>query len=302
MVRDVLNGSNGDQKWAHDILKVDGTVIVLQEILEILRILVSKLEPKRGLSSMKQSIIWPFSQSDIEAYLSKIGRCKQNVMLAFQMQDRNNTSLILNRLDALAIEQQQISSFTETQALRDELRIQVEAIAWLSTFDYQKKHAVASVTRLDGTARWIFTDDRFKNWYSGDTNTLFCFGGPGVGKTIIASSIIDRLRELHENEEDVAVMYMYLDYKEREEQRADSVISILPQQLMRDRRVPLRRLQQLYMTRSDPNMKHPDMKDVCELLEDTMSELRKVYLVVDAFDESESTRTQDNLTEYFTSL
>jgi hypothetical protein len=175
-------------------------------------------------------------------------------------------------------------------------------LTWLSTFDYQKKHIVTSTKRLDGTAVWIFNDTQFTNWHTGSADTLFCIAGPGHGKKIIASSIIDSLREEQEYDDTIAVAYIYLDYKERVDQNLPSILALLLKQMTRNRPKALDRLHQLYVEKAAADVKLPDIRDVTSLLVETANEHRKMYLVIDAFDESESTRAQEDLAEHLVSL
>ena len=80
LIRDAPQDRDDDQKWANDVLQVEGMTTILQEMLDLLQLLVPKLQPKRGLSSFKQAVVWPFSQSEVDWVLNKLGRCKQNIM------------------------------------------------------------------------------------------------------------------------------------------------------------------------------------------------------------------------------
>jgi hypothetical protein len=118
LIRDFGRDPNDDQSWAYNVLHLKGMESVLQELLELLQTLAKKLEPKTGFSAAKQNFTWPFSQTDIHTFLDKIGRCKQTIMLAFQIQEGGDTRLMLKRLmlkqlEKLAAEQQQISGFAE---------------------------------------------------------------------------------------------------------------------------------------------------------------------------------------------
>lgn len=223
-------------------------------------------------------------------------------MLAFQVKERGDTSLILKQLDKLTIEQKQIFVYTEAQALQDERRSQERALSWLSTFDYQKKHAVASTTRLEGTALWIFEEPQFKKWHTGSSNTLFCVAGPWHGKTIIASSIIDKLHEEQKYDDSIAVAYIYLDYKERVDQNLPSILALLLKQIIRACPRSLAKLQRLFREKADADIRFPEITDITSLLDDTANEYRKLYIIIDAFDESESTRAQENLAEHLVLL
>ena len=56
--------------------------------------------------------------------------------------------------------------------------------------------------------------------------TLFCPGIPGAGKTILASVVIDDLNIRFRKDSSVGVVYIYYDYRLRDEQKIASDRSI----------------------------------------------------------------------------
>ncbi|EGO28663.1 hypothetical protein SERLADRAFT_459329, partial [Serpula lacrymans var. lacrymans S7.9] len=89
--------------------------------------------------------------------------------------------------------------------------------AWFTPLNFRQKHSDVYGSRREGTGDWVLDDEKFKEWIRGDTNskTLWCPGIPGAGKTILASHIINSLTEKHKNTDEVAVTYIYCDYKEQ---------------------------------------------------------------------------------------
>lgn len=58
---------------------------------------------------------------------------------------------------------------------------------WLPTINYQEKHLDIESRRLEGSGQWLLNGRAFRSWCEdGSSNsTLFCHGGPGVGKTFL---------------------------------------------------------------------------------------------------------------------
>src|ERR1700755_1487309 len=82
----------------------------------------------------------------------------------------------------------------DTLLSQNKLESRNKILSWLSRSDLaRKKHQTASKMRTAGTADWILQKPWFNDWYSGSTDTLLCCGGPGVGKTILASYVIDHI-------------------------------------------------------------------------------------------------------------
>jgi len=63
---------------------------------------------------------------------------------------------------------------------------------WLPALDHQAKHLDIASRRLEGSGRWLLDGQVFRSWSgkSAPNRTLFCHGGPGVGKTYLTSVFI----------------------------------------------------------------------------------------------------------------
>ena len=66
-----------------------------------------------------------------------------------------------------------------------------EILAWLSPLETQSRHEDIQARRIDKVGHWLLQTEEYRNWFGGipgakcDSPALFCYGGPGVGKTFI---------------------------------------------------------------------------------------------------------------------
>ena len=64
-------------------------------------------------------------------------------------------------------------------------------LAWSSLLDPRLRHQDIRDRRVENIGEWLLQTEEFKSWYAGsegdksDNAVLFCYGGPGVGKTYI---------------------------------------------------------------------------------------------------------------------
>jgi len=66
-------------------------------------------------------------------------------------------------------------------------------LAWLSPLDPKIRHQDVRERRVESIGEWVLQTEEFKSWCAGagsgragsDKPVLFCYGGPGVGKTYI---------------------------------------------------------------------------------------------------------------------
>jgi len=66
-----------------------------------------------------------------------------------------------------------------------------EILTWLSPLEPRIRHQDLRTRRADNVGEWLLETDEFKRWFDGaqqrgpDYASLFCCGGPGVGKTYL---------------------------------------------------------------------------------------------------------------------
>ena len=66
-----------------------------------------------------------------------------------------------------------------------------EILAWLSPLEPRIRHQDIRTRRVDEVGDWLLQTQQYQNWFGSirgsesDSSALFCYGGPGVGKTYI---------------------------------------------------------------------------------------------------------------------
>ena len=66
-----------------------------------------------------------------------------------------------------------------------------QILAWVSPLEPQRRHKDIRTRRVNEVGDWLLQTEEYRNWFGGvhggesDGSALFCYGGPGVGKTYI---------------------------------------------------------------------------------------------------------------------
>ena len=66
-----------------------------------------------------------------------------------------------------------------------------DILTWLSPLDPTRRHQDIRRDRVKNIGEWLLQTEEFRNWIASsgrneiDNAVLFCYGGPGVGKTFI---------------------------------------------------------------------------------------------------------------------
>ena len=107
----------------------------------------------------------------------------------------------------------------------------------LSSLQYSDVHARLQRLRVVGTGSWLLQSDDYLQWRDGTptdsrrNHSIWLYGPSGVGKTYLASNVIDDLRERVEGQNQ-ALAYLYANRDRGFEQDVSSFLSSLARQLI----------------------------------------------------------------------
>ncbi|KAJ6563577.1 hypothetical protein DFH09DRAFT_1476179 [Mycena vulgaris] len=102
-----------------------------------------------------------------------------------------------------------------------------EIIEWWSSVNFFTRQADIFIIREPGTGEWFLASAEFKAWTTGLGNILWCPGIPGAGKTVLASVVVDYLREALALSGNIGIAAIYLNHKEAEIQTPSNLLANL---------------------------------------------------------------------------
>ncbi|ORY03566.1 hypothetical protein BCR34DRAFT_69839 [Clohesyomyces aquaticus] len=158
---------------------------------------------------------------------------------------------------------------------------------WLPKLDHTRDPQTFLGSKAEGTCGWFLRSDEFVKWKQGEQRTLWCPGDAGVGKTFLASLVIQHLLD-DSNLNDVRVLYVYFRHGFNTENQPYLTISTLLRQLLLSNgkykhSASAIKLDATYKERTDTN---PPVRELLETLAEEVNQYGKVYVVLDALDES----------------
>ncbi|KAF2796045.1 hypothetical protein K505DRAFT_222466, partial [Melanomma pulvis-pyrius CBS 109.77] len=164
-----------------------------------------------------------------------------------------------------------------------------EILNWLSPLDMNRTHQSISDRVQPGSGKWFLNSEPYVHWSSseGEIDPLWCWGIPGAGKTVLASIVINHLRQSRGEDlrAEVGVAVIYLKYNEPE-QVVSSLLGAVLRQLIQDSNILDQAVQDLYehhRQRSTP----PPLESIVLLLQKTFQTYKDAFLVIDGLDECE---------------
>lgn len=248
------------------------------DLAKLLKVDISLGTPKKEdrFHSLLTAAKWPFSKTEVYTILERVARLQQYV----------NTLLLADQTTAL-----ERLSFQHAESAR--LSTKSEITRWLSPLNMATiQHSVFSgVPR--GSAEWFLKSEKFVQW-SKSSHThkrLWGSGIPGAGKTVVASVVVDHLREVEvrRDENNSALTFVFLKYDDQEQTHANVLGSILGQLLGHKTHVPPK-LEALYRLAGTPPTP-PTLDSIQIEIRSVVQSFAKVYIVLDGLDEcSDDTR------------
>lgn len=163
-----------------------------------------------------------------------------------------------------------------------------EIIVWLKRTDSFNTHARAREICGPGTGEWFISSAEFLDWFNLVGRSMWMYGKPGAGKTVLCSSIIEAVKLRCSS--NAACLFFYFDFKQKWTV-ANMLYSFLEQ-----------------LSLSTVHRQLHDLFELCNLgtREASVNELvgtllsiakagQRMYIIVDALDEAKDMNTLLNV-------
>ncbi|MCJ1244382.1 hypothetical protein MMC30_001580 [Trapelia coarctata] len=220
------------------------------------------------LKAFRSAITWSFTKFEIYSLLERISRLQQYANML------------------LADEQFSIPSQFPTIFLGHSqtfYRAAQSSSAWIR--NNKKVHQTISDRAEKGSGNWFVTSETFLNWRNGENKSLWCWGIPGAGKTVLVSVTVNHLRRerAEESKSGIGIAVIYLKYNEPE-QTLDNILASLLKQLTQEHDslpVALLKLYDRHQERNTP----PLLDEIFEALSLVIETYKEIFFIIDGLDE-----------------
>ncbi|KAI1454008.1 hypothetical protein F4805DRAFT_338118 [Annulohypoxylon moriforme] len=244
---------------------------------------------RKPFIDVSRNLTWPLKESDTDRVLKDIESKKSNLQLAMQ---HNHQQLLLGVKEISVHNQERLKQSIDTLFNRDKLR---DVLEWCKAIEYGEQQERLRSSRTAGTETRLDNEQSFKDWFESSRQTLVCFGHPGVGKTFLTSSVVDKVISLSEQTStsllnqtmDIGFAYIYCDIKNEPDQEADKLTASLFKQLIRGCRCLPKAVTDLYEMIGCNNPRQPTGTELLELLPSILALYSRVFIVIDALDTCE---------------
>jgi Cdc6-like AAA superfamily ATPase len=182
----------------------------------------------------------------------------------------------LTNLETGVQDLQRDGSYKSSEVWRDTICEQ------LRPADYESAHLTISKSRVEGTGTWLLSSPEYENFLQKTGRTFILHGNAGVGKTFLASLIIDDLQQRYHHDITTAISFFYCDSKRSRDSNLNTYLSTLLVQLVRA--LPGSALDELQLRYEIPSS-FISAEDLLSCFEMVNKHLTRIFIVVDAMDE-----------------
>ena len=181
-----------------------------------------------------------------------------------------------------------ISQAARVAEMREQERRTTDILDWLAPTSSLHKHRDLQVRRAEGTGRWFLEHRDFLDWTdeASASYDVLCVGGPGAGKSVLASHVVDFLRTKYKDQ-DVAIAYYYYDYSEQQNQHPSAFASSLLRQLISPGENVPSTVAEFYQRTRNAVKDQTWFHDLLKLMRRVVSTFRRSFIIVDALDEAD---------------
>ncbi|PPQ88247.1 hypothetical protein CVT25_005299, partial [Psilocybe cyanescens] len=157
---------------------------------------------------------------------------------------------------------------------------------WLTPINFRTIHRDTLSKRTLGTGTWLIDNPKFQEWLCKNDRCLVITGIPGAGKTVLSSIVIEYLENLHSEENNNAVVFMYCRHDDTYTV-TDFLASLVKQLVEEHHDRP-----SIFQAVNDMHDAHrkketcPSEIDLLGLLQQLFTSFKKVFIILDAFDEA----------------
>lgn len=258
----VTDNENKDRLFLlHSLCKPDGPLKTCQAALASIE---TKLQsPKRDYTGAFKAVTWPWISNRIEPVLEVIEKQKTLMLLAMQGDTTRSTLFI----------QDTIHSHVQYTKYKDILK-------WLNKADPITNHTAACEKRLAKTGEWFIESHEYSYWLL-PKRSLWIYGIPGAGKTVLCSTIIENIKSRCFSHD--ACLYFYFDFNNSLKQVVINMLYSFLFQLSSSA-IPAEVLQ-LY-ERCNNGTQEATVMQLIETLLSIADHGKRMYIIIDALDES----------------
>ena len=223
-----------------------------------------------------------FNRVQWEPFEERFGAIEIGIQHHLQILQFSSQAVMLDTVKSMKREAQMEKQERERQQQRNE---RIKVLKWISEYDFDAEQDETYRKRCPGTGDWLCQRPDFQRWYNGaKSGLLWCYGAPGVGKSVLSSIVIEFISKEHARGKDVGLAFAFFRYQAVNKQRSSHVIATLIKQICRRRDNVAQFLLDQHQSHERDDRK-PMLEDYISGFFALAQEFDQIFVIIDALDE-----------------
>lgn len=277
---DTLRGKSSEIKHL-----VSECKFTLQDVSQQIQIATGTTSNVKKSERLLRRALWPVKKQQTLEMVACVERLKTKLSLAV---NGISTQLALQQKEVLQNMASDVKEIATKLANDAEGGKRQSALEWLTPYDPSLAHRRALEMRCEDTCNWILQDAAFERWWNSSKHcALWINGLAGYGKTVLASFVIETLRQkLNSAKGNLA--YHYFDASDGTSLTLSTLLGSIVKQLC----IGMNSLPKNIVDEYDAQMirkgspKPPDVSQLHGMLDDIICNQESTIIVLDGVDES----------------
>ncbi|KAI9847491.1 MAG: hypothetical protein M1837_002392 [Sclerophora amabilis] len=283
---------NSVARVEESITACEGGIGVLQKKLEKVRGYGNPTGFREKARAHAQRASYPFKESTLVKLKEIVQELRSNLILALNTLQLHLETRSFGLVKDLNGHVQSISANvrkvgTDVDSISKRVQSvhldqsQQNIIRWLSRTDPSSNHFLACKKHEPKTGDWFLQGPDLAKWKRSPNSLMWLYGGPGFGKTVLCSSIIEDVSRHCDSYPYSAVAFFYFSFTDAQKQSYTILLSSLIAQLFRQQPT-LHNLEGLYR-KYQPGLPTADSLEMA--LKSIITKSGEVFIIIDALDE-----------------
>ncbi|KAF2869516.1 hypothetical protein BDV95DRAFT_498197 [Massariosphaeria phaeospora] len=239
----------------------------------------------KEVKSFGRRLIWPFKEKETKDAMHRLHHLRGLLANAVEANSASAIRRIEAGQDLLLEKVSLLADETKTQLSREEIRAVISWLCPSPSDGAQVSLENALRHRLPGTGLWFLDSHTFKNWISSSSESVWITGLPGSGKTLLCSSIIEKLQTLYTSPT-TAVLFFFCDHRDKSKRTLENFLTSIMKQIVDSSSACFNKAKELYNYKGKNSGRSLNASEYFPLIRSMIPEFEDIYVVVDALDEA----------------
>lgn len=224
--------------------------------------------------NFRKKATWPWKEKEVVKILQSLEKYNTIFILALSGET----------LKVVCAIQEGVKDVTESIKKMTISERHKSILNWLNVTDPSVNHNAARLKHEPTTGDWLLESEIFTTWKEAKKSSLWLYGKPGAGKTILCSTLIEHIKSscAGSGVSTDRYAYFYFDFSDAQKQTVSNMLCSFISQLsvtyLSDK------VDELYK-RCNDGRHRPCVDDLVKILISLFSGSHRTYLIVDAMDE-----------------